>query len=100
MGFPSKKEIEEVLKKLEKAEGSLSIPKNATPLEMLRFDICKRLIIYLHDNNLQQNELADFLGVDKSDMSKILRYRIDSFSTDKLIEIYSKINPKLELKIS
>ncbi len=38
---PNSTEIEEINKKLEKAEGTKAIPKNVTPLERFRFDKIK-----------------------------------------------------------
>lgn len=100
MGFPSRKEIQKVLKQLEKAEGSLALHPNATPLEKFRWDICQKFIAYTLQHDCSQTELAKILGIDKAKMSKILHHRIDEFSTDRLISLYQKINPKVKLKVS
>lgn len=102
MKFPSEKELAKMRKKLEKAEGSLALSPNATPLEKLRYDICRQFVIYKREHNLQVKELAKKVGIDESLMSKILRYRHQRFTTDKLIDILSKIYPKhyLVLKVS
>ena len=102
MKFPSEKELAKVRKKLEKAEGSLVLSPNATSLEKLRYEICRQFVIYHREHELTSKELAKRVGVDESLMSKILRYRHDRFSTDKLIEMLSKIYPKhhLVLKVS
>ncbi|MFZ4404096.1 MAG: XRE family transcriptional regulator [Pseudobdellovibrionaceae bacterium] len=102
MKFPSGKELEKIRKKLEKSEGSLLLPPNATSLEKLRYEICRQFVIYQREHNLKCKELSKLVGVDESLMSKILRYRHDRFSTDKLIDLLSKIYPKhhLVLKVS
>lgn len=102
MKFPNEKELSKIRKKLEKAEGSLALSPNATPLEKLRYEICRQFVIYQREHNLKAKELAKIVGVDESLMSKILRYRHQRFSTDKLVELLSKIYPKhhLVLKIS
>lgn len=100
MGFPNRKEINKALKKIEKSEGSLALSPDATPLEKLRFDICQKFIKFERDNQLNQSELAQILGVDKAKISKILHHRVDEFSTDRLIKLYQKINPKVKLKVS
>lgn len=102
MAFPSKKELATMRKKLDKAEGSLMLSPKATALEKLRYEICKQFVIYARDHNLKSKELAKLVGVDESLMSKVLRYRHHRFSTDKLVEMLSRIHPKhhLLLKVS
>jgi len=99
MGFPTKKELAKVLVQLEKAEGSLSLAEDASALERFRFDICQRFVAYKLTNKINQKELAKVLGIDEPKVSKILRYRIEEFSTDRLIDLYSKLNPNLELRV-
>ena len=102
MKFPSEKELARVRKKLEKVEGSLMLSPDATPIEKLRYEICRQFVIYQRKNELKCKDLAKLVGVDESLMSKVLRYRHRRFSTDKLIEMLSKIHPKhhILLKVS
>lgn len=100
MGFPNKTELKRALKKLEKQEGTLFLKTEATPLEKFRFDLCQKFIKYKMKYKITQKELAIIVGVDSPKISKILRHRIDEFSTDRLIELCSKIDPKLKLKVS
>ena len=102
MKFPSDKELAKMRKKLEKSEGSVVLSPKATSLEKFRYEICRQFVIYQRDHNLKCKELAKIVGVDESIMSKILRYRNDRFTTDKLIQLLGKIYPKhhLILKVS
>ncbi len=99
MGFPKKIEINRALKKLENAEGTLILPKNATPLEKLRWDICQEFIKYKQAQGISQKEMAERLGADEAKVSKILHHRIDEFSTDRLINLFFILNPELRLKV-
>lgn len=100
MGWPSRKEIEKVLKQLKKIEGTLAPPPNPTPLEQFRYDIQQQFVVYKRKLNISQKEMAELLDVDEAKVSKILRNRLDDFSTDRLITLYGKINPKVKLKVS
>jgi predicted XRE-type DNA-binding protein len=102
MKFPTEKELEKNRKKLEKTEGSLVLSPNASPIEKLRYEICRHFVVYKREHDLSCKDLAKLIGVDESLMSKILRYRHDRFSTDKLIDMFAKIYPKhhLALKVS
>lgn len=102
MKLPNKKELDKMRKKLEKTEGSLMLSAKASPIEKLRYEICRQFVIYQRDHDLTSKDLAKLIGVDESLMSKVLRYRHERFSTDKLVEMLSKIYPKhhLVLKVS
>lgn len=100
MGFPSKERIKKVLKRLEKAEGTLAPPANPTPLEKFRHDIQQKFVIYKHDKKISQREMAEILGIDEGKVSKILHNQLEEFSTDRLINLYGKLNPQVKLKVS
>ena len=100
MAFPSKAEIDRVLKKLENVEGTLAPPANPTQLEKFRYSLQQKFVGYILVKKITQREMAEILGIDEGKISKILHNRIDEFSTDRLINLYEKLNPNLELKVS
>ena len=97
--WPSRKELDQVLRKLEKVEGTLHLRKNATPLEKFRWDLCQRLIAFKRVHGLKQKELAERLGVDEPEMSRILHHRIEKVSTDKLVRMVQELDPGVRLKV-
>ena len=99
MGMPDSKSIKKTLKKLEKAEGTLMISPDATPLERLRWDLCQKFIVYKRKNKLNQKQLSEKLGVDEAKMSKILRHRIEEFSTDRLMNLYQQLDPEIKIRV-
>jgi predicted XRE-type DNA-binding protein len=100
MSFPKKSEIKRALKSLKNIPGTLMLPENPTALERFRWDLCQKFIKYLHVHACTQKRMAQLLGVDESKVSKILHHRIDEFSTDRLISLYEKLDPKVKLKVS
>ena len=100
MGMPSRAEIKKVLKKLEKAEGTLAPPANPTPLEKFRHDIQQKFAGYKLKAKISQREMAEILEIDEGKVSKILHNRLEEFSTDRLISLYEKLNPDVKLKVS
>ena len=100
MKFPTKKTLDSMRKKLAKAEGTLLISPDASPLEKFRWDLCQKFVRYKMDHELSQDQLAEQLGVDKAKVSKILHHRIDEFSTDRLVTLYQKIDPDIVIKVS
>lgn len=100
MGMPNKTELKRVLKRLEKMEGTLAPPANPTPLEKFRHDIQQKFVGYILDEKITQRQMAELLEIDEGKVSKILRNRLEEFSTDRLIALYAKLNPKVRLKVS
>lgn len=99
MGFPSKKQIDEALKRLEKAEGTLVGPKSSDEIDVFRHQIQQGFVRYANDNNLNGRKLAALINIDEAQVSKILSNRIEAFSTDKLIQWYKEINPNFKIKL-
>jgi predicted XRE-type DNA-binding protein len=97
--MPSKAEIQKVLKKLEKVEGSLAAPENPTRLEKFRHDLQQKFVRYILKSKISQREMSELIGVDEGKVSKILRNRLDEFSTDRLISLYEKLDPKVKLRV-
>ena len=100
MGFPSEKKLKKIRAKLEKADGFLMLEPNADELAKFRFKICQELLKYAKKEDYSDKEMAEYLEITKADMSRIFNHRIDKFSTDKLIHLYSIINPDYKLKVS
>jgi predicted XRE-type DNA-binding protein len=49
---------------------------------------------------MSQAELARKIGVDRSRINWIVKYKIDNFTIDKLCGFWSTIDPEFELKVS
>ena len=102
MAFPKKKELDKIRKASEGWEGTLMLPENPSPLEVLRWDICQEFIKYANSKKLKNIDLAEALEINETEVSRILRHRIDRFSTDRLLQLLSKIKPnhQIHLKVS
>lgn len=100
MAFPDDKELRNVRKRLGRARGFLMLDPEADELARFRFAICQELLKHSQHRDLNTVQMAKFLGITKADMSRIFNHRIERFSTDKLIRLYAKINPKYKLKVA
>ncbi len=99
MGYPSKKNLEEMEKKLKNVEGAKSLPKDATPVDRLKYDLCKEIVSYLVMNKMAQIDLAKELGIDQSAVSRMVNYNIDRFTADILGSYVAKLKPKVRFKV-
>jgi predicted XRE-type DNA-binding protein len=100
MGFPSEKELKSIRLKLEKAEPSRLLPKNASKADRLKYELCEKFVIYLSDHKMTQVQLAKKLKIDPSRINEIVKYRIDLFTIDKLMDLAEQLGLEFEVKVA
>lgn len=98
--FPSEEELKRIRKKLSRVRGTEMLPPNASALERTKYELCKRLLIYMRENDLTQRQLAKKLGVAESRVSEVLHYRIKKLTLDRLYKYHEILNPKFALKVA
>lgn len=97
--FPPQKDVEKMARKLGKGPASEFLSPDATDLEKLKYEICKAFIKYKQLNRLSQRELASQIGVNESVVSKIVHYKIDAFTVDRLMRYLAAIDSQVTFKV-
>jgi predicted XRE-type DNA-binding protein len=100
MGFPSEKELKKVRAKLEKAEPSRTLPEHASKADHLKYKLCEKFVVYLMEHEMTQVQLARKLKVDPSRINEIVKYRIDIFTVDKLMELAERLHLDFEVEVA
>lgn len=100
MSFPSKKELERVKKKLKNVEPTQVLSSSASVADQLKFALCKEFVVYLRTHKMTQLELAQELGVDPARISEIVKYKINLFTADRLLELLEQLNPKIKVTVA
>jgi predicted XRE-type DNA-binding protein len=100
MGFPSEKKMKEMRAKLEKAEPSRGLPEDASTVEQVKYKICEKFVLHLIEQQLSQAELARKLKMDPARLNEIIKYRIDLFTIDKLLEFAEALDPKIKIDVA
>ena len=100
MGFPSEKELKLIRKKLARTEPSRLLPKNASKADVLKYKLCEKFVIYVTDNNISQVQLAKKLKVDPSRVNEIVKYRIDLYTIDKIMELAERLHLDFNVKVA
>jgi len=85
---------------LEEVEPVVSLSENATKVEKLKYELCRKFVIYLREKKITQAELAKELKMDRARLNEIVKYKIENFTLDKLIEFTNRLDPNLEIVIS
>lgn len=99
--FPEEKDLNEILSQLSSDEvlGSTVIPKNAPVSDKIKFKLCAKILEYKQRHKLTQKELAEKLNLDEPEMSRVLHYKIDRYSIERLLSYATALYPKLTLEI-
>ena len=100
MGFPSKEKIKKMRSQLEKAEPSRTLPKDATTADRVKYKICEKFAAYILDTGVSQAQLSRELKMDPARLNEIVKYRIDLFTIDKLIEFAERLDPKFRIEVA
>ncbi|WP_413577267.1 XRE family transcriptional regulator [Bdellovibrio sp. HCB290] len=99
-GWPTEDQWKEIDKKLEKKPASKALPSDAGPVERTKHELCAQFIKYRRQEDINQRELAQRLGVTDSRVSEILHYHHGRFTIDKLLELLAKIRPEVKIRVA
>ena len=100
MKWPKREEIEKIIKMADENPDMWGrvIPDDAPLVDLIKRDICAVFIVYKREKNLNQRELAQKLEIGEALISKILRYRFDEFTIDRLVRYLEKLNIRFKFK--
>lgn len=100
MSFPSEEKLKKMRDKLSKADPSRSLPKNATTAQKIKYKICEKFVLYLLDHKVTQAELARKLEMDPARLNEIIKYKIDLFTIDKLVEVAERLDENFKFEVA
>ena len=100
MGFPSEKELKAIRTKLQKVEPSRLLPKNASKADQIKYKLCEKFVIYLLKHKITQVQFAKKLKIDPSRINEIVKYRIDFYTVDKLIDLAERLELDFDVKVA
>jgi predicted XRE-type DNA-binding protein len=100
MSFPNQNEIKKIREKLKKAEPSRTLSKNSSQSDHIKYKLCEKFVIYLQETQISQVALAKKLKVNPSRVNEIIKYRIDLYTIDKLIELAEVLDLDFEIRVA
>ena len=99
--YPEEKKLKEMLEKLSSDDviGSTVIPKNAPESDKIKYKLCEKILEYKLAKNLTQKELAEKIGLDEPETSRVLHYKIERYSIERLLGYATALYPKLTIEV-
>jgi len=101
--FPPESEIKKVLQRGSKPNFrrvNIGLTPNATPLERTKYDLCKTILRYKHDNNLRTEDLAQQLGLSTVKTEHILYSHINKLTFEELLGYTNNLHLPCQIKIN
>jgi predicted XRE-type DNA-binding protein len=95
-----KEALAEIENPKNRGQGSWSLPRNATPAEKTKYEICEKILGYQEDKNLSDEVMARQLHLTISETEDILFCRISKFTLDYLMNVASKLFSPAEIKVT
>ena len=99
-----KKPFKEVIAEIESPQdigkGSWDLPENPTPSQLVKYELCEKILGYQEDNNLSDKELRQRTGLSQDKLEDILFTRIEKVNSDELINTASKLFAPFHLEIA
>jgi predicted XRE-type DNA-binding protein len=100
MGFPTEKELKSIRKKLEAVEPSRMLPKNASKSDFVKYKLCEKFVEHILDHKITQIQLAKKLKIDPSRVNEIVKYRIDLYTVDKLMDLAERLHLDFDVEVA
>lgn len=97
--WPTEEELAKARKEHSTGIASRPLSENATKIEILKFKLCEKFVIYKNENSITQRALAKEIGIDESLVSKITHYHFNEFTIERLLNYLDKISPEFDLKV-
>ena len=76
------------------------LSKNASRVDQLKYKLCEKFVIYLTEHDMSQVQLARKLKVDPSRINEIVKYRIDLYTVDKLMDLAEKLHLDFDIEVA
>ena len=101
INWPPEKELAKIRKKLSspKMMASSMLPENAPLSDRVKFALCKELVKFINATEISQKEFAKILKINETEMSRVLHYKIERYTIERLMSYVEVINPNLRVEV-
>jgi len=93
------KYLQEISDPKNNSEVNYSLPKNPTPLQVAKFEICQEILGYKLKNKLTREQVAKKMDLSKAETEDILFCCIERFTLDRLVDYASKLLDPIQVKV-
>lgn len=98
--WPAEAQVEKMVKKLSnpKVIGSAVLGADASLVDRFKWNLCAKIVAYSLDHHLSQKQVGKLLAIDAPEANRLLHYKIERYTIDRLIRYVEILYPKLKLE--
>ncbi|CAG8574838.1 45122_t:CDS:1, partial [Gigaspora margarita] len=98
--IPVNPKEEAIFRKLEddNYEGSLLLSEKVSTLDKIKYELCRSIIRYKREKKMELSKIANELGLEENSTHRLLRYHLEGFALDSLIDYVEKLHIPLQVK--
>ncbi len=99
--YPDEDKLKKIAERLSSDEvmGSTVLSNDASDVDKIKFNLCALIVKYKMSKALSQKELAEKLQLDEPETSRVLHYKIERYSIERLFGYAKILYPKLTIEI-
>jgi len=97
--WPDERELAEVRERLSSVEGSTVLGNDASLTDRIKQNLCSKIVEYHVKHKVTQKDLAAKLGVDEPEMSRILHYKLERYTIDRLVGYLEILYPNVNFEV-
>lgn len=64
------------------------------------FELSRQFVLYLSEHGMTQKEIAIQLGIEPARLNEIVKYRIELFAVDRLLDYLERLRPNLKVTVA
>ena len=99
--YPEDSDLRDMIEKLSSDDvvGSTVLPTDAPESDKIKYKLCNKILDYQIQNHISQKELAQKLNLDEPEISRVLHYKIERYSIERLLSYATILYPNLTLEV-
>ncbi len=99
--WPNERVLAEIRDRLssDEVEGSRVLGPEADLVDRIKEKLCSKIVEFHLKSGISQKELAKKLDVDEPEMSRILHYKIERYTIDRLVGYLEILYPNVNFEV-
>ncbi len=99
--YPDEDKLKKIVEKLSSDDviGSTVLSSDASEADKIKYNLCAFIVKYKIEKKINQKDLAEKLGLDEPETSRVLHYKIERYSIERLLGYAKILYPKLTIEV-
>ncbi len=99
--YPDEDKLKKIIDRLssDQVMGSTVLSTDASEVDKIKYNLCALIVKYKLEKKINQKDLAEKLGLDEPETSRVLHYKIERYSIERLLGYAKILYPNITLQV-